>query len=139
MATAGFFCTCTAIAGLGLVDGLATILGPLFIVEPGGINDRVMTAGLLSVPLGVGTTLAAAATQTYVGRYVPPEIHGRAFAILGMLKDGLAVVPLLAFGYLAGVVGIRPVLVGAPVALFALAVGVARLSARLGEADRGRA
>lgn len=130
VATAGFFCTCTAIGGFGLVDGLATVLGPLIAVEPAGLNDRVLVAGLLSVPLGAGTTLAAAAAQTYVGRYVPPEIHGRAFAILGTLKDGLAVVPLLAFGYAAGQVGIRAVLVSAPIALFALAVAVAWLSAR---------
>ena len=134
---AGFFCTCTAIGGLGLVDGISTVLAPLFVVQPAGRNDRVLTASLLSVPLGVGTTLAAAATQTYVGRNVPPEIHGRAFAILGVLKDGLAVVPLLAFGYAAGIVGIRAVLVAAPAALFALAAAVAWASTRLGERPPG--
>src|SRR5690606_39727527 len=131
------FSTCTAIAGLGLVDGLARALGPLIVMEPAGLNDRVIVAALLSVPLGVGTTLAAAATQTYVGRHVPPEIHGRAFAILGTLKDGLAVVPLLAFGYAAGIVGIRAVLVAAPAALFALAAAVAWASSHLAERPPG--
>ena len=87
----------------------------------------------------MGTTLAAAATQTYVGRYTQAAIHGRAFALLGVLKDGLAVVPLLGFGWAAGEFGIRPVLVGAPVALFALAALVAWWSSRLtGARPEGR-
>lgn len=128
VATIGFAAASVAIAGLGLVDLVAPLVDPLLVWRPRGLTEEVAAAGLFSLPLGVGTTLAAAATQTYVGRYVPPEIHGRAFALLGVLKDGLAVVPLLAFGWAAGVFGIRPVLVSAPLALFGLAAGVAWLS-----------
>lgn len=132
VAAAGFACASVSIASLGLVDQVALVVGPLIVVEPAGNNERVIVAALLSVPLGVGTTLAAAATQTYVGRSVPPAIHGRAFAIMGTLKDGLAVLPLLGFGYASGVVGIRAVLVAAPLALLALAGVVAWLSTRFG-------
>lgn len=131
VATLGFASASVAIAGLGLVDPLARLLDPIFVFQPAGVNERVLTASLCSIPLGVGTTLAAAATQTYVGRNVPAAIHGRAFAVLGLLKDGLAVVPLLAFGYAASIVGIRPVLVAAPLALFGLAAFVAWWSAYL--------
>lgn len=131
VATLGFASASLAIAALGLVDPLARLLEPIFVFQPAGVNERVLTASLCSIPLGVGTTLAAAATQTYVGRNVPAAIHGRAFAVLGLLKDGLAVVPLLVFGYVASVAGIRPVLVAAPVALFGLAALVAWWSAYL--------
>lgn len=80
----------------------------------------------------MGTTLAAAATQTYCGRYVPAEIHGRAFTLLGVLKDGLAVVPLLAFGWASRVFGIR----GGRVALGV--VGVLIEERELGCASRVR-
>jgi len=132
VATLGFALTSVAIAGMGLVSQIATLLGPVIFIDISGINDRVITAALLSMPLGAGTTLAAAATMTYVGRNVPPAIHGRAFAMLGVLKDGLAVFPLLVFGYAAGIFGIEPVLVAAPVALFVMASAVAWWSARLG-------
>jgi MFS family permease len=142
VATLGFASASVAIAGLGLVDQIARVLDPIFVFQPAGVNEQVLTASLCSIPLGIGTTLAAAATQTYVGRNVPAAIHGRAFAVLGLLKDGLAVGPLLAFGYAASVVGIRPVLVSAPVALFALAAGVAWWSSSLArrrgaDAERG--
>ena len=139
VATIGFAAASAAIAGLGLVDAFATVVDPVLVWRPRGLTEEVAAAGLLSLPLGVGTTLAAAATQTYVGRYVPAAIHGRAFALLGVLKDGLAVVPLLGFGWAAGEFGIRPVLVGAPVALFALAALVAWWSSRLtGARPEGR-
>ncbi len=131
VATIGFAAASVAIAGLGLVDVFATVVDPVLVWRPRGLTEEVAAAGLLTLPLGVGTTLAAAATQTYVGRYVPAAIHGRAFALLGVLKDGLAVVPLLGFGWAAGEFGIRPVLVSAPVALFALAAAVAWWSSRL--------
>lgn len=134
VATIGFAAASIAIAGLGLVDVFAPVVDPLIPWRPHGLTEEVATAGLLTLPLGVGTTLAAAATQTYVGRYVPAAIHGRAFALLGVLKDGLAVVPLLGFGWAAGAFGIRPVLVGAPVALFGLASALAWWSARLADA-----
>ena len=138
VATLGFAAASIAIAGLGLVDAFASAVDPLLIWRPHGLTEEVAAAGLLTLPLGVGTTLAAAATQTYVGRYVPAAIHGRAFALLGLLKDGLAVVPLLGFGWAAGVFGIRPVLVAAPVALFVLAAAVAWWSTRVAGAAEAR-
>ena len=128
VATIGFAAASVAIAGLGLVDAFAAAVDPVLVWRPRGLTEEVAAAGL---PLGVGTTLAAAATQTYVRRYVPAAIHGRAFALLGVLKDGLAVVPLLGFGWAAREFGIRPVLVAAPVALFGLAALVAWWSSRL--------
>jgi len=139
VATLGFAAASVAISGLGLVDVLASLVDPVLVWRPRGLTEEVAAAGLLSLPLGVGTTLAAAATQTYVGRYVPVPIHGRAFALLGVLKDGLSVVPLLGFGWAAGVFGIQPVLVVAPIALFALAAMVAWWSSRLtGARPEGR-
>jgi hypothetical protein len=139
VATLGFAAASVAISGLGLVDLFANVVDPLLVWRPRGLTEEVAAAGLLSLPLGIGTTLAAAATQTYVGRYVPVLIHGRAFALLGVLKDALSVVPLLGFGWAAGVFGIRPVLVAAPLALFALAAMVAWWSSRLtGARPEGR-
>ena len=75
-------------------------------------------------------TLAAIATQTYISRTVPLSIQGRTFALLGTMKDGLAIPSLLALGALSSVVGVRWVLTVAPLLLLALALGVDRLAGR---------
>ena len=57
-------------------------------------------------------------------------MQGRTFALLGTMKDGLAIPPLLILGVVAGVVGVRPVLAVAPILLLALAIGVDRLAGK---------
>jgi hypothetical protein len=69
-------------------------------------------------------TFAAAASQTYVSRTVPLPIQGRTFAVLGVLKDGLSILPLLGMGLIASVVGVEAVLTVAPLVLIALAFGI---------------
>jgi hypothetical protein len=124
LATVGFALVALAMVALGLVTPLSERLGWLLFIDVPGVGPRVEMAGALSLPLGLGITLASAATQTYIGRYVPSEIHGRVFALLGVMKDGLAIVPLLGLGALASVVGVRAVITIAPGALLLLAYGV---------------
>ena len=64
-------------------------------------------------------------------RTVPLGIQGRTFALLGTMKDGLAIPALLTLGAVAGIVGVRAVLTVAPLLLLALALGVDRLAGRL--------
>ncbi len=129
-AVIGFSLVAVAMVGLGLVDPLTRTLGRLLVIDLPRVGPRIEMAGLLSVPLGLGLTLAAAATQTYIGRYVPARIHGRVFALLGAMKDGLAIVPLLGLGALAGVVGVRAAITAAPIALVAIAYGLEWYAAR---------
>jgi MFS family permease len=124
VAAGGFALAAAAITGLGLVDGVTRVVGPLLPLDVPGIRRELEVAGLLSLPVGAGITLAAAAAQTYVGRYVPPPIQGRAFALAGVLKDGLAILPLLALGALAHDLGVRAVLAAAPAVLLALALAI---------------
>jgi len=130
VAAGGFVSVAIAMTGLGLVQPLTDHLGWILVYELPGVGRPVEMAALLSVPLGLGTTLAAAATQTYIGRAVPPAIHGRTFALLGVLKDGLAIPPLLSIGALASVVGVEVVVAVAPLALLAIALLVDWLAGR---------
>ena len=66
-----------------------------------------------------------------MSRTVPLRIQGRAFALLGVLKDGLAIFPLLALGAVASRVGVDAVITVAPVFLLAIAVGLDQLVSRL--------
>ncbi len=125
----GFMIVGGAMAALGLVGHITERTAGLTLDIP-GVGARVETAAQISVFLGFGMTIAAAATQTYIGKYVPDEIHGRVFALLGTFKDGLAIPPLLVIGAIAGVVGVMPVITVAPIALLILALLVSRYSAR---------
>ena len=93
-------------------------------------------AALLSMFLGAGVTLAVVATQTFVSRAVPLPIQGRAFAMLGVLKDGFAIPPLVVLGAIASSVGVAAVITVSPVFLLALAVGIDRLAGRFGPLRR---
>ncbi len=124
---AGFALVAAVMTALGLVEPISATAGRLFFLGIPGVGQKVEMAALLSIFLGFGVTLAAVATQTYVSRIVPLPIQGRAFALLGVLKDGLAILPLLALGAVASVVGVAAVITVAPAFLLALAVGIDRL------------
>jgi hypothetical protein len=130
VATAGFALVGLAMSALGLVAPITERFGGLLILDVPGIDKRIEMAAALSLPLGLGMTLAAAATQTYVGRYVPPVIHGRVFALLGVMKDGLAIPPLLGLGAIAAVLGVQAVVTIAPALLVAIAFGVEAYAGR---------
>ena len=131
VAVTGFVLVACSMTALGLVAPLTDALGALLVVGIPGVGQRVEMAALLSIFLGFGVTLAAVATQTYVSRTVPLRIQGRAFALLGVLKDGLAIFPLLVLGAIASRVGVDAVVTVAPVFLLAIAFGLDRLVSRL--------
>ncbi|MDA0365225.1 MAG: MFS transporter [Chloroflexi bacterium] len=137
VATVGFALVAAAMVALGLVTPISERFGWILVLDIPRVGTRVEMAGALSLPLGLGITLASAATQTYIGRYVPTAIHGRVFALLGVMKDGMAIVPLLALGALASVVGVRTVITVAPGALLALAYGIEWYAARWREPGMG--
>lgn len=134
-AVAGFASAAAGMAALGAVGAVTERVGGLVVDIP-GVPDEVEIAALLSIPLGFGLTLAAASAQTYVSKYVPPAIQGRTFALLGVLKDGLAGAALLLLGVVADAVGTARVLTIAPIALVALAWAVTWIAGRFGEPER---
>lgn len=130
VAAIGFALVAAAGTGLGLVGWLVNRVGWLLIIDIPGVESKVELAAVMSVFLGAGMTLAAAAAQTFVTRNVPIEIQGRTNALLGMLKDGLAIPSLLLLGAVARVVGVQTVITIAPLALLVAALSVDRYSAR---------
>jgi hypothetical protein len=91
IAVIGFVFVSTAVTALGLVSPMTDLLGWVLIFGIPGVGAEVEMAALLSMFLGAGVTLAVVATQTYISRTVPLMIQGRAFAMLGVLKDGFAI------------------------------------------------
>ena len=132
IAILGFVLVSSAVTALGLVATLTDLFGWLLFFGIPGVGPRVEMAALLSMFLGAGVTLAVVSTQTYISRAVPLRIQGRAFALLGLLKDGFAIPPLLLMGALASTVGVATVITVSPIFLLVLAIAIDRSVSRFG-------
>lgn len=128
VAVGGFTIVAISTAMMGQVQRISDWFGWMLLLDIPRVTDEVEMAAAISLVVGTGITIAAAATQTYIGRYVPVAIHGRVFALLGALKDGLAIPQLILLGAVATAVGVSAVITLAPLALLVIAYGVARAS-----------
>ena len=70
---------------------------------------------------GVGIGLWAPFARTMIHRGVPTAHHGRVNGVMSSLQSGLEVLPVLAAGQLAVLIGIQATLIGAGVTSLVLA------------------
>ena len=144
VALAGFVVISVVLFGLGFVGAAADWIEPINVVrvtELFGIeiSREMRTAGFLAIWLGFGLALTQISVQTYINRRVPLTFQGRTFALQSMLKNGVAIGPLLTLGAIATVVGVQAVLVVAPFALLFGAIALVQLSYRFrGDVAPGR-
>lgn len=118
---------------LGIVDGVATVLepvNPLRLLSFAGVTERLRTASLLMLPLSFGVSLAAASAQTYINRRVPLLFQGRVFAMQSALRNGAAIIPLVALGAAASRFGADRVLIVSPLVLIVLGYVLIQVSFR---------
>jgi hypothetical protein len=113
---------------LGDISAVASVVDPVNPIRISALfgldlNEKLRTAALLAIPIAFGVSLTATSVQTYVNRRVPLAYQGRTFAMQSTLRNGSAVVPLLALGAAAAEFGVEPVLLVSP--LFLLASGYA--------------
>ena len=137
-ALAGFTLMAASLCLLGFVryglDAAIDPINPFRLVTIVGLQPGtpLRTASALAVPLGFGVAMATMSVQTYVNRRVPLARQGRTFALQSTLKNGSAIVPLMAIGAAASVFGVNAVLIVSPLLLVALALALVRLSERFG-------
>lgn len=129
VAVFGFTAVSVALSMIGQIGWTLGLFRWVLVFDVPRVPPPVEMAGALSLVAGLGMTLAAAATQTYIGKYVPVPIHGRVFALLGTLKDGLAMPQLIVLGAVASRVGVGTMLTVAPLMLLLIAYALARASA----------
>jgi MFS family permease len=130
LVTVGFLLMVCVLLGFGMLDLVTALLrrfGPfddLLGVGPLGHADgRLGTALILAIPLGFAFSMVQVAAQTLLHERVPLAMQGRVFALQGAVKNATAVVPLLALGGLASLVGdVRPVMIVAALLILSLAL-----------------
>ncbi|MEX0682966.1 MAG: MFS transporter [Dehalococcoidia bacterium] len=121
-ALGGLLIAVASLCLLGVVGDVTSVIdsvNPLHVVGLTGLEmkDRVRTAGLLAIPLAFGVSLTATSVQTYINRRVPIPYQGRTFALQGALRNGAAVIPLLALGVASAQFGVAAVLLVSPLLL----------------------
>jgi len=133
VALVGLFFAATSMMLLGVVGNVANVVdpvNPIRLTDAVGLDlsERLRTAALLAIPLAFGVSLTATSVQTYINRRVPIAFQGRTFAMQGWLRNGSAIVPLLALGALATEFGVENVLLFSPLALLAVGYSLVFLS-----------
>ena len=74
------------------------------------------------MPIGFSFSVVQVAANTFLNARVPLGMQGRVFALQGAVKNATAIIPLLALGGLSSWVGVRPVLIIAPLLILFLAL-----------------
>ncbi len=119
---ASFALLLAGLLALGLVVQLRSfILGHLdlgigFLERRLGVSSVITLTVLLAVPVGLAGTMVVVAARTVLNREAPLEAQARVFATQSAVADAVSLVPALALGGIADLVGARYVLVGATVA-----------------------
>lgn len=137
-ALAGLVIATVFLFSLGLVSDITPIVdpvNPIRLLELSGISlgQKLRTASLLALPLAFGVSLATTSVQTYINRRVPIPLQGRTFAIQSSLRNGTAIVPLLALGAAASQFGAEKVLLASPFLLLVLGYVLVQMSFRFSE------
>ena len=94
-----FFRTTTLVIGSFLISGIA-----LFLIS---VTSDVKLSLVLIFVLGVGNILINSSIQTILQSEVPGEVRGRVFGVQNMLINSAFTFPLIIFGAIADLWGIR--------------------------------
>jgi len=115
----GFGLLVAALLALGLVVQLRGIivenldLGIGFVERKLGVSSVITLTILLAAPVGLAGTMVLVACRTILNREAPLEAQARVFATQSAVADAVSLLPALALGGMADLVGARYVLVAA--------------------------
>ncbi|MBI1886348.1 MAG: MFS transporter [Chloroflexi bacterium] len=133
----GFLLFLASLIALGLIvyirDALETHLhlGLSYVEERVGVSSVISMAMILAIPTGLAFSMLSVGARAALNEEAPAGMQGRVFATQMALGDAASLVPLLAAGAIAELVGVRAVLLAAAAATLLLAEYV-RLSRRFG-------
>ncbi len=120
----------------GLIDLVAPVLAPLSplrLVEwvfDVSINQKVLAAGVISIPANFGSAATGAAVQTFINVRVPVAEQGAAYGWQEVQENLLTLVLVLMLGGISTFTGARFVFVLAPVVAFFTIMMLIRYSLR---------
>jgi MFS family permease len=119
------------------VDAFFAVFSPLRLLELFGIelSDKVLAAGVISIPFNFGSCAAGAALQTFINRTVPLVQQGATFGLEEVQENALTLAAVLSLGAISTATGPRFVFVIAPPVVIAFVVWLLRFSYRVERLD----
>lgn len=106
------------------------------IEEITSVPDVVTVVMLAAMLLGLAFALTIVAVRALINERAPQEVQGRVFATQAAIADVISLLPLLAAGWIADVVGVRPVLFAAGALCLLLEVYLWRGGPRVRRAEQ---
>ncbi len=112
----GFLLFVLACIGLGLVVYVRDFLldhldlGISFVEERVGVSSVITVTMILAIPAGLAFSLVGVGARSVLNQEAPPGMQGRVFSIQSALADLASLLPLVAVGAIAELVGARAML-----------------------------
>jgi hypothetical protein len=130
-----------SMAMFGLIDSVAPFLAPispLRLLEPFGIslNDKVLAASVIAIPMNFGSTASGAAVANFINRRVPLVRQGATFGLEESQENALILATVLAVGVAASFTGPQLVMLVAPIVVVAIVFALLSYSYRSVEQER---
>jgi MFS family permease len=120
----------------GTVDHVASSLAPwsplglLNHLHQFNLPDNVLAAGLIAIPMNLGSTMAGSAVQAFISKVVPIAEQGRTFGVQEVIEQAITVASLLLLGGIGTLTGTRIVFLVAPLVIIAIGTFFIRFSYR---------
>lgn len=115
----------SAAIAYGAIYHVAPILAhwsPVGLLHRYGIHlsNLILAAGVIAVPMNLGSTAAGASVQAYINRIVPLAEQGSTFGIQEVIEQAFTVISLLLLGAIGTFAGTRIVFLVAPLVIIAI-------------------
>jgi MFS family permease len=137
LATIAVLCTALSLAMFGVINVVTPFIAPvspLRLLEPAGadINDKVLAASAIAIPVNFGSTASGAAVTNFINRRVPVIRQGATFGLQETQENALILVTVLVVGVVAHFTGPQAVMLVAPVVVVGSVLWLLRYSYRTG-------
>ena len=123
----------SAAIAYGAIYHVAPVLAhwsPMGLLHRYGIHlsNLILAAGVIAVPMNLGSTAAGASVQAYINRIVPLPEQGSTFGMQEVIEQAFTVISLLLLGAISTFAGTRIVFLVAPLVIIAIGTVFVRYS-----------
>ncbi len=116
---------------IGTVESFLALFSPLRLLEPildVDLSNAILAAGVIAIPINLGSTAAGQAVQVYINKHVPISNQGGMFGLQSVQQNAFNLTAVFLLGVLATIVGPQYVLVLAPFVVGAIILLLVRYS-----------
>jgi len=122
------------LGAIGVVDTFFARFSPLRLLEPlfdVELSDAILAAGVIAIPINLGSTAAGQAVQVFINKQVPVNKQGGMFGLQSVQQNAFNLVSVFLLGVIATIVGPQYILFLAPLVVGAIVLSLVGYSLKL--------